>query len=85
VPRVKKQRDDDLIGITQRWLNRIADLVSEELLDEALSEIREFRWYLTDALESMADWVDRLEHDNKELEKMIREFEKDFRKQVVQP
>jgi len=83
LPRVKKQRDDDLIGITQRWLNRIADLVSEELLDEALSEIREFRWYLTDALESMADWVDRLEHDNEELEKMIREFEKDFRKQVV--
>jgi hypothetical protein len=80
---VKKQRDDDLIGITQRWLNRIADLVSEELLDEALAEIREFRWYLTDALESMADWIDRLERDNKELEKMIREFEKDFRKQVV--
>jgi DNA repair ATPase RecN len=83
LPRVKKQRDDDLIGITQRWLNRIADLVSEELLDEALSEIREFRWYLTDALESMEDWVDRLERDNEELEKMIREFEKDFRKQVV--
>jgi DNA repair exonuclease SbcCD ATPase subunit len=83
VPRVKKQRDDDLIGITQQWLNRIADLVSEELLDEALSEIREFRWYLTDELESMADRIDRLERDNKELEKMIREFEKDFRKQVV--
>jgi hypothetical protein len=82
VYRVKK-RDDDLIGITQRWLNRIANLISEELFDEALSEIREFRLYLTDVLESMAYSIDRLERDNKELERMIRKFEKDFRKQAL--